>query len=151
LLDIWPSASTVRCHAHQQRWERTQVNELLKRLELYSGWFCAATNWPDGFDPAVLRRFDFKFSFQWLECHQRASLFERFCADHAVISTLTRDALESAMENLRLLLPGDLAALRRRIKMSGQVTDQELLQWVHAEIALKPEAKIRALGFTRAA
>ncbi len=138
-------------HAHQQRWERSQVNEILKQLEAYEGWFCAATNWAAGLDPAVQRRFDFKFAFQWLDETQRRLMVEDYCTRLGITRTLSTDALSDALADLRYLLPGDLAALRRRVAMSDSVSDTDLLAWARAEVALKPEARIRPMGFTRAA
>lgn len=150
LLDEADSFLAAR-HAQQPRWERSQVNEILKQLEAYEGWFCAATNWAAGLDPAVQRRFDFKFAFQWLDDTQRRLMFEDYCTRLGVTRTLSADALAHALAELRHLLPGDLAALRRRIAMSENVSDRELLAWARAEVALKPEARVRPMGFTRAA
>lgn len=55
--------------------EVTQVNELLKQMEQFSGVFICATNLFSGLDPAVLRRFVFKIEFQALNIAQRETLF----------------------------------------------------------------------------
>lgn len=150
LLDEADSFLAAR-YAQQARWERSQVNEILKQLEAYEGWFCAATNWPDGLDPAVQRRFDFKFAFQWLDETQRRLMVEDYCTRLGITRTLSTDALSDALADLRHLLPGDLATLRRRVAMSDSVSDTDLLAWARAEVALKPEARVRPMGFIRAA
>lgn len=97
------------------------------------------------------RHFDFKFAFQWLDDTQRRLMFEDYCTRLGITRTQSTDALAHTLAELRHLLPGDLAALRRRIPMSDQVSDRELLEWFRAEVALKPEARLRPMAFTRAA
>lgn len=150
LLDEADSFLSTR-HDGQARWERSQVNELLKQLEDYQGWFCAATNLPDALDPAVLRRFDFKFRFGWLELPARLTMLEDYLQRHLIVRELDGPTLTRALGELPYLLPGDLAAIRRRVEIAGTPTDREVLSWLASEHALKPEARVRPIGFARVA
>ena len=151
LLDEADSFLSTR-HEGQARWERSQVNELLKQLEDYQGWFCAASNLPDALDPAVMRRFDFKFRFGWLELPARVAMLEDYLQRHGVVRELDTSALTRAMTELPYLLPGDLAAIRRRIAISATPpSDREVLVWLANDHALKPEARMRPIGFARVA
>lgn len=151
LLDEADSFLAMR-HEGMPRWERSQTNELLKQLEDYEGWFCAASNLPDALDPAVLRRFDCKFRFGWLDLAARLAMLEDGCARHGLPRELDRAALEAAAAELPWLLPGDLAAVQRRVAMAARVpSDREWLAWLAAEHALKPEARVRPIGFARVA
>jgi transitional endoplasmic reticulum ATPase len=151
LLDEADSFLSAR-HEGQARWERSQVNELLKQVEDYPGWFCAASNLPDTLDPAVLRRFDFKFRFGWLELPARLAMLEDYLLRHRVVRELDTPLLTRALAELPYLLPGDLAAIRRRIEIAGAPpSDREVLAWLASDHALKPEARVRQIGFARVA
>lgn len=150
LLDEVDSFLAAR-HAGQRSWELSQVNELLKQLEDFDGLFFAATNLPDLLDPAALRRFDFKLHFGWLDLPARCSLVETFLIDQQIKQVLSAAARAQALADLPYLLPGDLAALRRRVSAyRDQLDDRELLAWLRAEHALKPEANKRTIGFAAA-
>jgi SpoVK/Ycf46/Vps4 family AAA+-type ATPase len=151
LLDEADSFLLAR-HAEQRSWERSQVNELLKQLERFNGWFFAATNALDVLDPAALRRFDLKLRFVWLELAAREALLVDFLDRHGVRARLPAAARLRALEALPYLLPGDCAALERRARaFSAELDETIVLDWLAEEHALKPEAKQRRIGFHRAA
>ena len=77
LLDEADSLFLNREHS-QYSWERSQTNELLTRMEAYSGVLVCCTNLLKNLDSAVLRRFAFKVAFQPLTEEGRLVLFERY-------------------------------------------------------------------------
>ncbi len=151
LLDEADSFLGAR-HEGQRSWERSQVNELLKQLEDFDGWFFAATNLPETLDPAAMRRFDFKLRFGWLEIGARLAMVEDFLAREHIVHATDSTALRRALLDLPYLLPGDLAAIRRRVQAFADSIDlDQILGWLGEEHAAKPEARQRSIGFTRVA
>lgn len=135
----------------QRSWELSQVNELLKQLEDFDGLFFAATNLPELLDPAAMRRFDFKLRFDWLSSLTRVAMVSEFLLCHGARKNLRRGELERDVEQLRYLLPGDLAAIKRRALAAGSsLTDEQVLDWLRADHALKPEARNSGIGFVNA-
>lgn len=133
-------------------WERTQVNELLKQMEHFDGWFFAATNMPDTIDPAALRRFDFKLRFDWLDIAARQALVDEFFARFDVAHALGPAQIRAAIEAMPYLVPGDLASIVRRARaFATGLSDRTVLAWLQEEQAHKPESRRRAIGFARVA
>ena len=98
-------------------WEISQVNEMLTWMEQHPLPFACTTNLPDQLDPASLRRFLVKLRFSWLTTAQARSAFRQF---FGVVPPPELDAL-------RTLTPADFALVRRRLSLTGQECDQEVL------------------------
>ena len=109
LIDDVDSFLQDRQHARQAS-EVSMVNEMLTRMEAFSGIFIASTNLMQGLDPAALRRFDLKVCFDFLRPEQAATLFASCCA------TMALPVGAQSAERLRALrlTPGDFAAVRRQ-------------------------------------
>ncbi len=127
----------------QHSWEVTQVNELLTRIESFDGVLVCTTNRMDGLDEAVLRRFDLKLKLGYLRPAQSLRLFRRL---------LGRDELpapvELALGRLGNLTPGDFAAVQRKLRLLGPVTDPDrLLALLAEESRVKPDARRQPIGF----
>ena len=151
LLDEADSLVADRAGA-EQRWEVSQVNELLKGLEGFGGLFVASTNLIDRLDPAVMRRLDFKIHFGWLKHAQRWRLFLDL-ARHARVSVrgLLARKLRRRLDGLNCLTPGDFALLARRLAIRPVDTAEELAELLEREIRHKPEIRMEAgIGFTAA-
>lgn len=111
-------------------WERTQVNEMLVRLEQFPGIAILATNHMKHTDPALLRRLDVKLEFGPLRKEQAWKLF----LHHAPAATIAiRDRL-SALE-LRL---GDFGAALRGLEIRGDRVNANTLL-----LALEDEVEFR--------
>ncbi|MDO6620234.1 ATP-binding protein [Shewanella sp. 6_MG-2023] len=122
-------------------WEIQQVNELLTQMECFNQPFFAATNYSERLDRAVMRRFDFKLSFDYLTDIQAQNLFRR------VTSTdiLSIQILKS-LSLLKLLTPGDFSILKRRLKLNkNKLTIDECLAIITTENNSKPNHK--SIGF----
>lgn len=128
----------------QHSWEVTRVNEMLTRMESFSGVFIASTNLMDGIDTAALRRFDMKIRFDYLEPGQAALMLERQCAAFGLDSP----SLEASARarRLALLTPGDFAALARRHRFTPFVGCGQMVDALEQECALK-RGKSASIGF----
>lgn len=97
-------------------WEVSQVNELLVQLENFDGVFIATTNRFEYLDHAVMRRFDLKVSFDFLEIAQLRELLEE------VLPERDRQAL-AALPDSRLtdysLTPGNIYTALDQLDLRG--------------------------------
>ena len=122
-------------------WEIQQVNELLTQLDAFNQPFFAATNYATRLDSAVMRRFDFKLSFEHLNEQQVQQLYK---------STTTRsvltDDVSSTLNKLRHLTPSEFAIIARRQRIQNtQLSDTECLDILTTENNRKLTTK--AIGF----
>ncbi|HEY9132644.1 MAG TPA: ATP-binding protein [Dyella sp.] len=130
-----------------QRWEVSQVNELLVRLEEFDGVFIASTNLMDCLDAAALRRFDFKLRFDWLDLPQRRQLLAHYVKRFGLLADMGEDERTRELATLDSLAPGDFAALSRRLEAQAGCSERDLLHWLRGEQALKPGFASRRIGF----
>ncbi|MDN4051755.1 ATP-binding protein [Massilia sp. YIM B02763] len=119
----------------RQSWEVTMVNEMLTRMEVYSGVFIASTNLVAGLDPAALRRFDLKVCFDFLLPGQAALLLGRY-----LVGLELAPATESELGRLRALrnlTPGDFSAVVRQNRFRPVRSAAAFVQALAQECALK--------------
>ncbi|MBK8751633.1 MAG: ATP-binding protein [Candidatus Competibacteraceae bacterium] len=147
LLDEADSFLRTRRSAHQ-RWEVSQVNELLVQMERYEGILICATNLMEELDEAVLRRFDFKLHFQPLS---PAQVERRFLYLTTRVTPEDKAGRVSALPSLRALnnlTPGDFAvAQRQAFLLDEPLTPARLLAVLMAESQAKPGSQRRPIGF----
>jgi len=137
-----------RAGAHRA-WEVTQVNELLTQMESFDGLFIASTNLVDMLDAASLRRFDFKIRFGYLRREQRRAMLARVCGESANEAAMATAV--SVIDRLEQLTPGDFTNVLRQLHATGEsVEPARVLRLLTAEVAFKPEARHRGIGFTSA-
>lgn len=128
----------------RQSWESSMVNEMLTQMESYTGIFIASTNLMDGLDQAVLRRFDIKTKFDFLDAEQVWSLFDL----HRKRLRLKPDnGLKVDVQEIAWLTPGDFAAVARQVRFKPVKTARELLERLDVEMQHKEQAKQRRIGF----
>lgn len=124
-------------------WEVTQVNELLTQMEAFDGIFIASTNLVEALDAASLRRFDFKIRFDWLTRDQRRAMLARLCANDDRL-----DEAFAVLDRQQQVAPGDFASVLRQLRVTGEAaTALRVASLVAREVALKPGARKRAIGF----
>jgi SpoVK/Ycf46/Vps4 family AAA+-type ATPase len=128
----------------QHSWEVTRVNEMLTRMESFSGVFIASTNLMDGIDAAALRRFDLKIRFDYLEPGQAALMLERQCAALGLESPSLE--VSARARRLALLTPGDFSALARRHRFTPFVGCEQVVEALEQECMLK-RGKSASIGF----
>lgn len=143
LIDEVDSFLQDRAHARQP-WELSMVNEMLTRMESYSGIFIASTNLMDGLDPAALRRFDLKVCFGYLLPEQAAALFERYCRTLGLAAPEAPDLW--CLRSLHLLTPGDFAAVARQHRFRPLTSPAGFVRALQYECSLKEQGG-RAIGF----
>jgi transitional endoplasmic reticulum ATPase len=120
-----------------RNWEVSQVNEMLTWMEQHPLPFACTTNLPDRLDPASLRRFLVKLRFSWLTTAQARTAFRQFFGV----------APPPELDELRTLTPADFALVRRRVSLTGQGGDQEvLLRFLAAEYEGRRDACL-PIGF----
>lgn len=124
----------------QYFWERPQTNELLTRMEAYSGVLVCCTNLLKNLDSAVLRHFAFKVASQPLTQEGRLEFFRRYFME--------AELLVGAAERLaRLdgLTPGDFKAVISRTRLIPGTSAEALVFELEAECAYKQNNPI--MGF----
>jgi ATP-dependent 26S proteasome regulatory subunit len=128
----------------QHGWEVTRVNEMLTRMEGFSGVFVASTNLMDGLDAAALRRFDLKIRFGYLAPEQAALMLARQSASLGLAPP--EQAQLARVGRLAQLTPGDFAALARRHRFAPFASCAQLVDGLEQECALK-RGKATSIGF----
>lgn len=132
----------ARENAHAS-WEISQVNELLQQMENFNGVMIAATNFCKNLDPAIMRRFTFKFEFDYLDDEGKKSFFERYFK-----TTLTEDEL-GELKTLRNLAPGDFRTVRQEMfYLNESQTNEDFIAALREECLLKLDGERSAkIGF----
>lgn len=145
LIDEVDSFLQDRTHARQS-WEVTMVNEMLTRMETFSGVFIASTNLMGGLDPAALRRFDLKVCFDFLLLEQAALLLSRYLTRFGLAPASVSDF--DALRALRNVTPGDFAAVVRQHRFRPIVSPTAFVLALAQECKLKTPVS-SAIGFVR--
>lgn len=139
----------------RESWARSQVNELLSRMEDYRGVLVCCTNFIEGLDTAVLRRFQWKVAFMPPEPAARLVLYRRYFEDLAGALDAEDERRVLALDGL---CPGDLAAVHKAVASlhggdegedgeSGRTTHAELVRMLAGELRVRASGRPRALGF----
>lgn len=137
--------SLLQDRRHAQRsWEVTQVNEMLTQMESFRGIFVASTNLIDSFDEAAMRRFDICIRLGYLGSRQA---WEMFVALATSIGFAVPDALRARLDLLRLLTPGDFAAVARGIRLDAVSCAEGLLARLVKVCDAKDNRRQRPIGF----
>ena len=121
----------------RQRWEVSQVNEMLTWMESHPLPFACTTNFVEHLDAATLRRFVFKVALDYLSPEQVEAAFRVYfgMAPPAQAAALTA------------LTPGDFAVVHRKAGFLGRLQEPDALAaMLSAECALKPD-RPRPVGF----
>ena len=128
----------------EHSWEVTRVNELLYQMENFKGVMVAATNFMDNLDQAIMRRFTFKFEFDYLADDGKKLFFER------MFKTALTAAEAARLSAIRNLAPGDFRTVRQAMYyLGGEVTNAQRLAELEKESAVKKVTKHDAhrIGF----
>lgn len=137
LLDEMDSFLPDRTNA-TRHWEVTQANQFLTAMESFEGTLICSTNLRDNLDPATMRRFDFKITFDYLKpeqaCEVALDLMEALKAE---LSKEDRGCLSIGLAGLKLS-HGDFAVLLRRYQALRAKPD-----WATLVADLKTEASFR--------
>lgn len=129
----------------QRSWEVTLVNEMLTQMEAFEGVFIATTNRMERLDPAALRRFDLKLTFDYLQPPQAWQLLCR-CARSLGLPP-PEAALRPALDDLKVLTPGDFATVARQARFRPIRDASALVEALAAECAARSVGARRTIGF----
>lgn len=129
----------------ERSWEVTLVNEMLTQMENFNGIFIASTNLMQGIDQAALRRFDLKICFGYLRPEQAWQLFLSQCKNLGHQKPAAH--LEKIIGDMKLLTPGDFAAVNRQQRFKAASSPEALADSLKAECSLKEGQDIRNIGF----
>lgn len=127
-----------------QRWEITQVNEMLVQMESFDGIFLATTNLIDSLDEASLRRFDAKIEFGFLKKDQATNLFKKCIRELGLMET---DSLVDDISMIPCLTPGDFDTVMRQNKFNKIKTANDFMSRIKSEVAIKKVALTSRVGF----
>jgi SpoVK/Ycf46/Vps4 family AAA+-type ATPase len=126
-------------------WEITQVNELLQRMERFSGIFICATNLFESVDAAALRRFTFKLEFHELSGEQRLMMLSNETGiDFSMWDEDDRNSLFFSLNTIKHLTPGDFATIKRQSNLLDEVLTVD--DWL---ARLEVESKAKLIGIKR--
>ena len=122
----------------RNRWEVTQVNELLYQMENFNGVMIGATNFIQNLDQAIMRRFTFKLEFNFLDNAGKKLFFERMF--HSSLSEEETRRLEKNPS----LAPGDFRTVRQSLfYYGGEVTNAMRLDALERESEAKGVSAFR--------
>ena len=123
-------------------WEVTQVNELLHQMENFNGVMVGATNFFDGLDQAVLRRFTFKIEFGYLDDAGKRTFFER------MFDTKLSAEDAARLDAVAALSPGDFRTVRQSLYYLGSgVSNAMRIGELEKESSVKSGVRRGRLGF----
>ena len=116
----------------RNRWEVTQVNELLYQMENFNGVMIGATNFIQNLDQAIMRRFTFKLEFNFLDNEGKKLFFER------MFHTSLSEEETCRLEEISSLAPGDFRTVRQSLYYyGGEVTNAMRLDALERESEAK--------------
>ena len=116
----------------RNRWEVTQVSELLYQMENFNGVMIGATNFIQNLDQAIMRRFTFKLEFNVLDNAGKKLFFER------MFHTSLSEEETCRLEEISSLAPGDFRTVRQSLYYyGGEVTNAMRLDALERESEAK--------------
>jgi transitional endoplasmic reticulum ATPase len=119
--------------------ERQLVNQILVEIEQSEQTIFAATNYAQNLDGALLRRFDFKLTLEYLTRAQVLTLYEEN------FGSIKAD-IQQQLTLLTNLTPGDFSVVSRRNRLSKKpLTDEQNLAILTDENNHKQQSQ--AIGF----
>lgn len=129
-------------------WEKSATNEMLARMDAYSGIAVFATNEIEGLDHAALRRFKFKIEFKPLSPEGVLTLYEKMLVPLLPQNKRLNAAQISLLKQFTTLTPGDFAVVRDKMLFEERkdINHDMLIQALTQEIKYKKNSG-KAIGF----
>lgn len=132
----------------EHSWERTQVNELLARMELFVGIQVFGTNEMGFLDSASVRRFSHKIHFGFLKPDGIEAFYQKFLAPMVEFPATEGDI--KRVRNLQRIAPGDFKVVREQFyfKKAHQLSHRLLISALEEESKIKKtQAGEKDIGF----
>jgi SpoVK/Ycf46/Vps4 family AAA+-type ATPase len=121
--------------AAQNSHEVTRTNELLVAMENFKGILICSTNFKDGLDNAIARRFVQKVKFDYMAPEKMTEFYNEYFKRQLPIQLVPR------LHQLIYLTPGDFSVVRRRMILEGIDSDCEIINLLEEEVRHKKETK----------
>ena len=111
-------------------------------MENFSGVMVGATNFFDGLDQAVLRRFTFKIEFGYLDDAGKRTFFER------MFNSKLNAAEAARLDAVASLAPGDFRTVRQSLYyLGGDVDNTMRIGELEKEARVKADSHRMRIGF----
>lgn len=129
----------------QRSWEVSMTNEFMVRMERFKGIFLATTNRMDSLDAAVMRRFQLKVRFAYLNAAQLKGILVKSVVDPERVGQLP----ESSLADFTAVTPGLIQTALNQLELLGlRPKLDRMLKALAEEQALQMgEAGKRVIGF----
>jgi len=129
----------------QRSWEVSMTNEFMVRMERFKGIFLATTNRMDSLDSAVMRRFQLKVRFGYLNAVQLKGILAKSVVDPERVAQLP----ESSLSDFIAVTPGLIQTALNQLELLGlRPKLNRVLKALAEEQALQMgEAGKRVIGF----
>ncbi len=134
--------------AARHSWEVSQTNEMLVRVESFSGILVATTNATDRMDEAIHRRFDLKVELRPLTLEQRLRLITNLARTQHLPTDdpSAREPLARGARALDGVCTGDVVAVERRLRFAPVTDIVGLVQALREEVSSRSSSRTR-IGF----
>ena len=131
----------------EHSWESTQVNELLMRMENFRGIFISATNRFYDLDPAVIRRFNFKIEFEYLDFDRICKLSEIYFSEF--LNGNINEEERKKLKNIKNLTPGDFKTVYQKLNYinKDQIDYNLIYNLLNEESIMKNNFLNKNIGF----
>jgi SpoVK/Ycf46/Vps4 family AAA+-type ATPase len=131
-----------------RHYEISQANQFLTAMEQFEGILLCTTNLMENLDPATMRRFDFKISFDYLKSEQACAMANDFLAAFEVpVTRQGKVMLKAGLDRLKLS-QGDFATLLRRYAALGKKPKvRKLVEELKKEVGFREIGRSRPIGF----
>ena len=124
----------------EKSWEVSQTNELLCQMENFKGILICATNLISHMDVAVMRRFNHKIKFDYLNQTGKEYLAT------TLLGITLEEGPKKKLSQIQCLTPGDFKVVRQRNFFKEGVGSDELLQELSHEASYKRITKPMGLS-----
>lgn len=132
--------------AARHSWEISLINEFMVRLERFTGVFLATTNRFDSFDKAIMRRFQLKVGFGYLNLQQVRDMFTAHACNPEEVEQLH----DTDLASLSHLTPGLFQVAVKQLQLRGlQPKVNRLMEVLREEQRLQrgKDVESRPIGF----
>ncbi len=117
--------------AESKSWEVSQVNEMLVQMDRFKGVVIMTTNLVESLDPASLRRFTFRFAFDYLTADGLETFWKK------IFGSELSESESARLKTMKNLAPGDFAAVKKEFAFFKNVTNDRRLSALEDRSASK--------------